>query len=108
MGYEEWGVPLLADLDGDGTSEIAAQFQGLHLHGPDLTVYRWHENILERSQSVTDLLTLPHSLMNSAVLSKSEEGYFVHINAEIDLDDNVMQQVSGDYAYESGRLIRIQ
>jgi hypothetical protein len=52
FSFEEWGKPQSADLDSDGANELAIQFEGLHLHPPDLILYRSRDGRLEKSQSV--------------------------------------------------------
>ncbi|MFC0213126.1 hypothetical protein ACFFK0_11790 [Paenibacillus chartarius] len=53
LRFEEWGTPYAADLDRDGRAELAIQFEGLHMHFPDVIVYRWSGDVLQRSASAS-------------------------------------------------------
>jgi hypothetical protein len=58
-GFNRWGLPSVDDLDGDGTKELIIQFEGLHLHPPDVSIGRWNGKQLEISPTVTEQLGLP-------------------------------------------------
>jgi hypothetical protein len=56
LEFENWGAPQVIDLDSDGQKEFLIQFHGLHLHTPDVNIYRWHNGRLERGTSLQSAL----------------------------------------------------
>lgn len=98
--FEEWGIPFIADLEADETS-LVIQYPGLHMHSPDVTIIKWDDGQLEKSQSIKEALGLSNQqdyiqfnenkilfIANSAVDKFSEE--FVEIH----------------YRYENGKLVK--
>lgn len=53
--FSEWGIPTFADLDQDGYDEILLQFEGQHLHPPDVFVLRWKDNQFEAGRVISSV-----------------------------------------------------
>lgn len=52
MSFDDWGTPSFIDLDDDGNEEFVIQFEGLHLHWPDISIIISKDNKLMISTSV--------------------------------------------------------
>lgn len=84
FAFEDWGNPRLADLDGDGADELVNQFEGLHLHWPDVNIYRWRGSVLEKSESVKAVLQVPHFSLSSAIANTESGPHTIKVQAAMD------------------------
>ncbi|MBD3918445.1 hypothetical protein H8B09_06730 [Paenibacillus sp. PR3] len=99
--FTQWGLPSVSDLDDDGTSELVFQFQGLHMHPPDVSFGRWNDSRLEITPTVTELLRLTNQYYNSATV---EDGL---IQVTLDAWEEFDQTESASYKFTPERLIRV-
>lgn len=99
--FEDWGKPLIADLDGDGSRELVIQFEGLHLSWPDVDIYRWREGVLEESSSVKEQLRIPDPTYNEAIMREQDGRYVIDIQVMLDPDSSEAQSAVYEYREES-------
>lgn len=99
--FTQWGLPSVSDLDDDGTSELVFQFQGLHMHPPDVSFGRWNDSRLAITPTVTELLRLTNQYHNSATV---EDGW---IQVTLDAWEEFGQTESASYKFTPERLIRV-
>jgi hypothetical protein len=100
--FEDWGYPQLVDLDGNGTIELVNQFPGLHMAWPDVNVYKWNKDVLERGKSVKEVLQVPNVSASSAEIINTN-----HLNITAVTGHDVEHSISAKYRYEEGKLILI-
>lgn len=106
-GLDEWGTPVIVNLDGDGSSEIVSQFNGLHMHWPDVTIFRLREQDLERSNSVKNALMLPNFSFSSATFTSVGNGNEIMVSAVLTdgMDDGHAQ--TARYRYAARGLVKV-
>lgn len=102
FGFEDWGYPRVADLDGDGAEELINQFPGLHMHWPDVTIYRWGEQGLSYSASIKSALGVPNFSFSSAMLD--EQTNHIEVKAVMSLEPEAYE--AANYLFERGKLLR--
>jgi hypothetical protein len=102
---DDWGKPILADLDGDRVHELGVQFEGLHLHSPDVTIYRWNQGSWERSRSVNHLFDVPEQVYHQTRLVPYEARFVIEFEVMPDPVREVL--VSARYTYQSDALFKL-
>ncbi len=100
LTFEEWGIPIITDLEVDEKS-LVIQFPGLHMHSPDATIFRWHNEQLERSQSIKDALGLTYQ--QDYIQFIDDKSLFIAYSA---LDRFSVEFVEIQYRYENGKLVK--
>jgi len=101
FSFEDWGIPYLQDLDKSGDIEIVNQFPGQHMSWPDVTIYRWHEGVFERSNLFKESLQIPIEYI-SAITYNQDEMVF-----EVTVMNQNLNQLAAVYRYEKGNFIRV-
>lgn len=93
VSFEDWGVPHLIDLDNDGSVEFISQFEGSHLNNQDVSIYRWNDNRIEKSEQTKKALNIDghpqdkvqlqlktnKPLFNVSVLTDQEDHTYLHV-----------------------------
>ncbi|MBO8155084.1 MAG: hypothetical protein H0Z32_01375 [Bacillaceae bacterium] len=99
LTFEDWGFPLLEDIDESNNITFLNQFPGLHFEGPDVNIYRWHHGKFERSIKISKAMGLSSKLISAIRL---EQNVF---NVLVQLEDE--KQLSAEYKYEEGKLVKV-
>lgn len=95
--FEEWGTPMVSDLDRDGNDELIVQFPGLHLSPPNVALFSLHGNQLEMA-SVTEQVSNGERM--STTLQQDTNPWRIRIG--------VGEVSVYEYIYEDKKLIRAQ
>lgn len=102
LTFEDWGIPYLVDLEQAGEFFLVVQFPGLHMHSPDVNIYRWINGQFEKSQSLKESLGMD----NQQNYLQFDECSVMFI-AYVLLDEESQDFAEIHYWYENGKLIRI-
>jgi hypothetical protein len=102
FGFEDWGYPRVADLDGDEVEELINQFPGLHMNWPDVIIYRWGDHGLSYSDSIKGALGVPNFSSSSATLD--EQTNQIEVTAVMNLEPATYE--AANYLFEGSKLLR--
>ncbi|RXI96572.1 hypothetical protein DS745_22985 [Anaerobacillus alkaliphilus] len=96
--FEDWGTPFTADLD---ETLLVIQFPGLHMDWPDVTIVRWQNGQLEKSQSIKEVLGLGNQ--QDYVQYDEDKSLFI---AYVVVDEFSEEYSEVKYTFEEGNLIK--
>lgn len=106
LEFESWGAPHVIDLDSDGQKEFLIEFPGLHLQTPNVSIYRWYNDRLERGTSLASALVhLDYS--HSHVYIEWGEPTLFSVNVDIIVESEMIHLGTAFYRYENGQLIMV-
>jgi hypothetical protein len=100
LTFEDWGTPFISDLK-EEEPFLVIQFPGLHMHSPDVNLYRWINGQFEKSQSLKEALGLSNQ---QGYIEFNEITKFFIAYSPLDTDDQEFLEVQ--YKYESGKLVK--
>jgi hypothetical protein len=100
LTFEDWGTPFISDLE-EGKPFLVIQFPGLHMHSPDVNLYRWINGQFEKSQSLKEALGLSNQ---QGYIEFNESSRLFIAYSPLDTDDQEFIDVQ--YKYENGKLVK--
>ncbi|WP_216831768.1 hypothetical protein [Alkalihalobacterium elongatum] len=100
LTFEDWGIPFISDLE-EGEDFLVVQFPGLHLHSPDVNIYRSVKGQLEKSQSLKEALEISNQ-QEYLEFDGSRRLFIAYSPLDIGGEEFIKVQ----YKYENGKLVK--